>query len=57
MNNNLPDKNGHFGVYGGIFVAETLMQPLEELRQAYDHYMQDGMGHIKPLDMLFIFFV
>jgi tryptophan synthase beta chain len=40
--NNLPDKNGHFGVYGGIFVAETLMQPLEELRQAYEHYMQDA---------------
>ena len=28
-----PDANGHFGAYGGTFVAETLMQPLAELRQ------------------------
>ena len=26
-----PDANGHFGRYGGRFVAETLMQPLAEL--------------------------
>jgi len=32
----LPDKRGHFGTYGGIFVAETLMQPLKELREAYE---------------------
>ena len=25
-----PDARGHFGPYGGRFVAETLMQPLEE---------------------------
>jgi len=31
----LPDKRGHFGEYGGIFVSETLMQPLKELREAY----------------------
>ena len=37
----LPDKRGHFGKYGGIFVAETLMEPLAELRQAYETYMQD----------------
>jgi len=37
----LPDADGHFGVYGGRFVAETLMAPLEELRQAYERYMQD----------------
>jgi tryptophan synthase beta chain len=37
----LPDSKGHFGPYGGLFVSETLMAPLEELRQAYDHYMQD----------------
>lgn len=36
-----PDNHGHFGPYGGCFVAETLMQPLEELRQAYQRYMQD----------------
>ena len=37
----LPDEQGHFGPYGGMFVAETLMQPLEELRQAYERYLGD----------------
>ncbi|WP_198284673.1 tryptophan synthase subunit beta [Beggiatoa alba] len=37
----LPDAQGHFGKYGGRFVAETLMQPLEELRLAYEKYMRD----------------
>nr|VFK54794.1 MAG: tryptophan synthase, beta chain [Candidatus Kentron sp. TUN]VFK55333.1 MAG: tryptophan synthase, beta chain [Candidatus Kentron sp. TUN]VFK60411.1 MAG: tryptophan synthase, beta chain [Candidatus Kentron sp. TUN] len=37
----LPDKNGHFGPYGGRFVAETLMGPIEELRIAYEHYLRD----------------
>jgi tryptophan synthase beta chain len=32
---NLPDAGGHFGPYGGIFVAETLMPALTELREAY----------------------
>ncbi len=30
-----PDASGHFGPYGGRFVPETLMAPLEELEQAY----------------------
>jgi tryptophan synthase beta chain len=30
-----PDENGHFGPYGGRFVPETLMGPLQELEQAY----------------------
>lgn len=38
----LPNEQGHFGRYGGRFVAETLMQPLEELRIAYEHYIQDS---------------
>jgi len=38
---NMPDARGHFGVYGGIFVAETLMPAIEELNTAYQHYMQD----------------
>ncbi len=38
---NMPDGGGHFGPYGGMFVAETLMEPLEQLRQAYEKYMQD----------------
>jgi tryptophan synthase beta chain len=37
----LPDARGHFGPYGGIFVAETLMEPLDELRQAYETYLKD----------------
>lgn len=39
--NNLPDNKGHFGPYGGIFVSETLIGPLEELRVAYEKYLQD----------------
>src|SRR3989440_3634541 len=31
----LPDARGHFGPYGGVFVAETLSQALDELRDAY----------------------
>jgi tryptophan synthase beta subunit len=38
---NLPDENGHFGPYGGLFVSETLMQPLDELKKAYEYYKQD----------------
>ncbi len=37
-----PDERGHFGRHGGIFVAETLMRPLEELRQAYARYRADA---------------
>jgi len=39
--NAMPDERGHFGVYGGKFVAETLMEPIEELRQAYEKVKQD----------------
>jgi len=37
----LPDANGHFGQYGGRFVAETLMGPLDELTRAYEKYLKD----------------
>jgi tryptophan synthase beta chain len=37
----LPDARGHFGPYGGTFVSETLIEALEELRLAYDHYRRD----------------
>ncbi|WP_043754458.1 tryptophan synthase subunit beta [Imhoffiella purpurea] len=37
----MPDANGHFGPYGGMFVAETLMYPLEELLKAYETCMAD----------------
>ncbi len=36
-----PDARGHFGPYGGVFVAETLMHALDELRQAYARYQND----------------
>ncbi|HHJ14228.1 MAG TPA: tryptophan synthase subunit beta [Gammaproteobacteria bacterium] len=38
---NLPDAQGHFGPWGGRFVAETLMGPLEELREAWDRIRED----------------
>ena len=37
----MPDARGHFGPYGGRFVAETLMAPLAELSAAYDAARQD----------------
>src|SRR3569833_2102189 len=37
----LLDADGHFGPYGGRFVAETLMAPLEELRLAYEKCRND----------------
>jgi tryptophan synthase beta chain len=38
---NYPDATGHFGPYGGIFVAETLMAALKELNEAYTAAQQD----------------
>ena len=37
----LPDASGHFGPYGGKFVAETLMAPLAELEEAYRQALAD----------------
>jgi tryptophan synthase beta chain len=36
-----PDARGHFGPYGGSFVAETLVHALDELLAAYQHYRSD----------------
>lgn len=38
----LPDDHGHFGVYGGTFVSETLSHALNQLTEAYAHYSQDA---------------
>ena len=46
-----PDQNGHFGDFGGRFVAETLMPLLLELEQAYQAAKQDPSFH-KELDGL-----
>src|SRR5579859_4924808 len=39
--NTEPDAGGHFGVYGGRYVPEVLMSPLEELEIAYRDAQQD----------------
>jgi tryptophan synthase beta chain len=58
----LPDKKGHFGVYGGKFAPETLMPALAELENAYaaarkdkefqaeiDYYFKEFIGRPTPL--------
>ena len=42
---NLPDARGHFGRYGGSFVAETLVPALAELTAAYDSARRDPAFH------------
>lgn len=37
----LPDATGHFGIYGGMFVADTLVHALKELESAYAKYRKD----------------
>ena len=37
----MPDPRGHFGPYGGVFVAETLSHALDELREAYERARRD----------------
>ncbi len=37
----MPDARGHFGPYGGTFVAETLIPPIQELNAAYQRYLSD----------------
>ena len=57
-----PDERGHFGIYGGRFVAETLMPLILELEQAYaraktdpqfwpemDGYWKHYVGRPSPL--------
>ena len=37
----MPDEKGHFGQFGGVFVAETLIEALDELRMTYEKYRHD----------------
>ncbi|HEY3129090.1 MAG TPA: tryptophan synthase subunit beta [Acidobacteriota bacterium] len=46
-----PDRSGHFGVYGGKYVPETLMAPLEQLEAAYTRYSHDPQ-FLKELNSL-----
>ena len=61
-NSNLPDAKGHFGPYGGRFVPETLMHPLQELENEYlraqkdpafkrefEYYLREFCGRPTPL--------
>ena len=41
QNYNFPDENGHFGIYGGSFVSETLFAALEQLEKDYESARQD----------------
>lgn len=43
----MPDDKGHFGIYGGIFASETLMQALDELRDAYEKIKKDKVFQAK----------
>ncbi len=45
----LPDDEGHFGIYGGRFVAETLIEPLRELTEKYQYYFDDA-DYLAELD-------
>ena len=40
-NYDFPDARGHFGQYGGVFVAETLQSALADLQAEYDKARQD----------------
>src|SRR3972149_2982135 len=58
----LPDKQGHFGIYGGRYISETLMPVVLELEKAYlkfrsdkkfmaelDYYLREYVGRPTPL--------
>lgn len=62
MKNKQPDKSGHFGIYGGRFVPETLIYALDELEKEYskakkdkkflkefDYYLRQYAGRPTPL--------
>ena len=49
MNKNYrqPDKNGHFGKYGGRYIGETLMPAVIELSQAFENH-SDSRSYDAP---------
>jgi tryptophan synthase beta chain len=42
VNYNYPDPSGHFGQFGGMYMAETLIPAVEELAAQYAHYQNDA---------------
>lgn len=52
----MPDKKGHFGIYGGRYVPETLMPALIELTEVYEKFKKDK-DFRKELDYYFCEFV
>ncbi len=48
----LPDSTGHFGNYGGMFVPETLMAPLQELTEIYESTKEDPSFQAELDDLL-----
>ena len=47
-----PDAHGHFGPYGGRYVPEMLMSPLEELEHAYAEVRTDRAFQAELSDLL-----
>ena len=52
MQRNIPDKTGHFGVFGGRFVPETLIYALDELEKEYLAVKKDKAFHRELSDYL-----
>jgi tryptophan synthase beta chain len=52
MTHAMPDAGGHFGPYGGRYVPETLMAPLDELEKAYHEAQQDPAFRAELQDLL-----
>src|SRR5437868_13351791 len=48
----LPDAHGHFGVYGGMFVPETLMTALHELAAEYERAKSDSQAQNQLTQLL-----
>src|SRR4051812_16838566 len=48
----LPDASGHFGMYGGMFVPETLVSALNELTMAYERAKQDSAFQAELSELL-----
>ena len=51
---NGPDENGHFGIYGGRYVAETLMPLVLEVEKAYKIVQGDPQYHAEYKELLAI---